>query len=153
MSESVSQTISQSYEIRNERMFTNPTHCLPTARQEITDLPESNVSPAHYFGNKYKSPIWSFSGNTKTLESATPITVEITKTEDLYLAENSNLLIVATGSTIDQAIHNFNCELISAYEFYHSTPKDKLIGKALELKDSFKNLFKIIYYEVGKKKS
>ncbi len=70
-----------------------------------------------------------------------PITVTLTKGETLWFAENEKLDIFASGESDEAAVTDFKKHVVYFYRHYTSKPDEALTGRALELKNTFRDLF------------
>jgi hypothetical protein len=77
---------------------------------------------------------------TKKFYTPKPISVKIYRDEDLFFAENENLVVCGTGDTTQDALQDLCVHIIHFFEYYKKLDKSKLTGDALRLKELYQNL-------------
>lgn len=86
-------------------------------------------------------PKFTFVGDNKCLRAKKPVTIHISKGEELWFAESDKLNIYATGKDSVTAIQDFVTQLIYFYNRYKSSSDDQLLEYARELKAFFLDNF------------
>lgn len=132
--------IDQSYELKDERMWSIPDDFVKSFGGIDTTAPEIDVESSL----SYRSagiPVWQFQAHGKILCTKRPVVVSIRKEEDLYYAENENLRIFVAGKSPDEAADAFAEQLIHFYDHYKSLSPSSVTGKAQKLKQLYHKFF------------
>jgi len=101
------------------------------------------IDPQQIFGQikKYQpAPLWRLYTKSKRFYTSKPISVRIYREDDLFFAENENLVVCGTGDTADESLQDLCLHIIHFFEYYKRIDKSKLTGDALRLKELYKNL-------------
>ena len=86
-------------------------------------------------------PKFIFKSDEILLRAIKPVTIFLSKGEDLWFAENDRLSIYATGKNSIDAINDFTIQLLYFHEHYTSLPDEKLLKHARELKQIYSENF------------
>ena len=86
-------------------------------------------------------PLTEFSSGGLDVKSSKPIVVSIYYDEDSFAAESEALHLFATGESVDEAISEFNEQLIYFYNYYTSLSADAVTGIAVQLREKYENYF------------
>jgi hypothetical protein len=86
-------------------------------------------------------PKFTFVGEDLRLRAKKPVTIHISKGEELWFAENKKLDIFATGEDSVSAIQDFASQVIHFYKRYKSLSDDELLQYARQLKVIFAENF------------
>jgi hypothetical protein len=90
---------------------------------------------------KYQpAPIMKLQEDTRKFYTPMPILVNTYRDEDLFFAENENLVVCGTGHTQQEAIQDLSLHIIHFFKYYKKLDKSELIGDALRLKELYQNL-------------
>ena len=142
--------IMDGYKLMHERLHPYPEHgygnFMETAT-EIATAPERDLDPGLHRISISRTPAWQFSFAEKVVYASKPVMICITKGENLYFAENSNLDIVATGETVFDAINEFSELLVDFYCHYRGLDREEVTGDAKRLKALYDDLFTEIAVE------
>ncbi len=87
------------------------------------------------------TPLWNIISHTKYYRTVKPIRVQIYQEDNIFFAENDNLVLIGTGSNIDEAITDLSKHIIYFYRYYNKLPLNRAIGDAVRLKRIYKTLF------------
>jgi len=88
-----------------------------------------------------KSPMWVFNDGERKLRSNKAIELLTYKGEEMFFAENEALGIYAIGETIDEAIKDFNEQIIHCYFYYKKYNEDEFTMKAKKIKEFYEKNF------------
>ena len=135
--------INESYELRDERLNFVPDD-FKRGITSVSTAPELDVKPVRFGGAASRTPLWQFSALHKVVISSKPVSVSISRGETLFLAENENLGLYATGESRDEVIRAFCEQLIHFYENYKGLSWDRVTGEARRLKKIYEDLFREI---------
>lgn len=133
--------IETDYDVMKERMAYVPENYIPSKVTEIGTAP--TIDPQQIFSQSKRHqpvPIWRLHVETKKFYTPQPISVKIYRDEDLFFAENENLVVCGTGDTSQNALQDLCLHIIHFFEYYKKLDKSKLTGDALRLKDLYENL-------------
>lgn len=133
--------ISESYELRDERLDSIPEN-FKRRIKSVSTASELDLRPIRWGFATAKTPLWRFSSSHGVVLSSKPVSVKISRGETLFLAENENLGLYATGESRDDAIHAFCEQLIHFYEHYKGLNWNRVTGEARRLKEIYENLFR-----------
>ena len=92
-------------------------------------------------------PLWKFTAHFESapqpviVNSKCPIIVTIQKDESLVFVENEGLGIYAAGDTEQEALTDFNIQVVWQFKHYQDTDKSQLVGDAIRVKKSFLEVF------------
>lgn len=86
-------------------------------------------------------PVICIQINERRIRNTKPIAIKEYVKEEIFFAENENLAICGTGETKQEAIRDFMIHLIHFYEYYKAIDENQLIGKAIQLKKIYNELF------------
>jgi len=101
------------------------------------------INPQRVFGQikKYQpAPLWRLYTETKRFHIPKPILVKIYREDDLFFAENENLVVCGTGGTPEESLQDLCLHIIHFFEYYKKIDRNKLTGDALRLKELYENL-------------
>ncbi len=103
----------------------------------------SDFIPANYMKvkNIFTLPKWVFKSLDVCIKSRVPIEIVLKRETELFTAENENLNIYALGTTAQEAIDEFNKHIIFLFHHYKNAEREKLTGRAIELKNIFEEKF------------
>lgn len=138
-----SNRIDESYEIKGERLGFIPEY-FEGGVKAISTASELEARPLPWDLSTVRTPLWRFPSPHIIIRSSKPVSVRVSKGEMLYLAENENLGIFATGETREEAIHAFCDHLVHFYEHYTTLDWDDVTGEACRLKEIYTNLFEVV---------
>ena len=133
--------VESTYDMIKERTAYVPENYIDSKVKEVETA--SAIDPQQVFNHikKYQpSPIWRIFVEAKRFYTPKPITVRIYRDEDLFFAENENLVVCGTGDTPQDALQDLYLHIIHFFEYYKSLDTNKLTGDALRLKALYKNL-------------
>jgi len=133
--------INESYELRNERLDFIPEN-FERGIASVLTASELDLKPISWGFSTAKTPLWRFSSSHGVVLSSKPVSVKISRGETLFLAENENLGLYATGESRDDAIHAFCEQLIHFYKHYKKLEWNRVTGEAHRLKKIYENLFR-----------
>lgn len=132
--------ISESYELRNERLDSFPEN-FKRRVPSVSTASELDLRPVSWGFATANTPLWRFRSSNGVVLSSKPVSVKISRGESLFFAENENLDIFATGESRDDAIRAFNEHLIYFYNHYKNLSWDRVTGEAKRLKRLYEDLF------------
>ena len=132
--------ISESYELREERLRFVPEH-FERGVTSVSTAPELDVTPWASGLSAAKTPLWRFPSPPAVILSSKPVTVKVYRGEALFFAENENLGIFATGESRNEAISAFCEDLVHFYEHYKRLDWDRVTGEARRMKKIYEDLF------------
>jgi hypothetical protein len=132
--------INESYELRNERLDFIPEN-FERGITSVSTASELDLKPISCFSTA-NTPFWRFPSSHGVVISSKPVSVKISRGETLFLAENENLGLYATGGSRDDAIHAFCEQLIHFYKHYKELSWNRVTGEARRLKEIYENLFR-----------
>lgn len=89
-------------------------------------------------------PIFILIDENRKLLPENPIKVHIYRDGEYYIAENEKLNISAIGTSYKEAIENFEDLVIYFWKHYKEISQNDINGYAIELKEIYVNLFKIL---------
>ncbi|PXF56403.1 MAG: hypothetical protein C4B58_13535 [Deltaproteobacteria bacterium] len=133
--------INESYELRDERLDSIPENFERGVTSVLT-ASELGVKPIGWRFYTAGTPLWRFPSSHGVVLSSKPVSVKISRGETLFLAENENLGLYATGESRDEAIRAFCEQLIHFYEHYKELNWNRVTGEARRLKEIYENFFK-----------
>ena len=133
--------ISESYELRDERLDSIPEN-FKRGVKSVSTASGLDLRPVSWGFATAKTPLWRFPSSHGVVISSKPVSVKISRGETLFLAENENLGLYATGESRDDAIHAFCEQLIHFYEHYKGLNWNRVTGEAHRLKEIYENLFR-----------
>lgn len=87
--------------------------------------------------DKRAVPKFTFVSDNIRLNAVKPVTIYVSKGEELWFAENDKLNIYANGKDSAEAINDFTEQLIHFYKHYKSSTEDNLLQYARALKKTF----------------
>jgi hypothetical protein len=135
------QLTEDTYDMVKERAQEIPENYRPSGDSEVATSPETN--PREFFNQRRKyqtAPIMKLQKDTRKFYTPIPISVNIYRDEDLFFAENENLVVCGTGSTRQEAVQDLVLHIIHFFEYYKKLDKSELTGDALRLKELYQNL-------------
>jgi hypothetical protein len=103
--------------------------------------PETGDLPEFSGYRESRVPLRKFHADDMTLQPVKPLTIRVSKGEELWFAENDKLDIFAVGESPEEALSEFSKHLIYFYRHYRSKSENELMGRALELKRVFEDSF------------
>lgn len=133
--------IVESYELRDERLDSFPENFKRGVKSAST-ASELGLRPVSWGSSTTKTPLWRFRSSHAVVLSSKPVSVKISRGESLFLAENENLGLYATGDSRDEAIGAFCDQLIHFYKHYKGLGWNRVTGEAHRLKEIYENLFR-----------
>lgn len=133
--------ISESYELRDERLDSIPEN-FKRGVKSVSTASELDLRPVSWGFATAKTPLWRFASSHGVVLSSKPVSVKISRGETLFLAENENLGLYATGESRDEAIRAFCDQLIHFYKHYRGLGWNRVTGEAYRLKEIYENLFR-----------
>ena len=135
--------INESYELRNERLDFIPEN-FERGITSVLTASELDLKPISWGFSTAKTPLWRFPSSQGVVLSSKPVSVKISRGETLFLAENENLGLYATGASRDDAIHAFCEQLVHFYKHYKKLGWNRVTGEAYRLKEIYENFFREI---------
>lgn len=135
--------VEESYELLKERKSYLP-HNYPKSSfegVETADFIDLYEIFKTWIKSYHKTQLLKVQVDKKEYVVVKPITVKVYCDEDLFFAENENLVVCGTGETQEEAINDMGLHIIHFYEYYNNIEEDKLIGDALRLKRLYEDLF------------
>lgn len=136
-----SSLVEGTYDMIKEKMAYMPENYRSRGAIEVGTAPM--INPQQVFGQikKYQpAPLWRLYTESKGFYTPKPISVRIYREDDLFFAENENLVVCGTGDTPDKSLQDLCLHIIHFFEYYKRIDKTKLTGDALRLKELYKNL-------------
>lgn len=133
--------ISESYELRNERLNFIPEN-FERGITSTSTASELDLKPFSWGFGTANTPLWRFRSSHAVVLSSKPVSVKIRWGESLFLAENENLGLYATGESRDEAIRAFCDQLIHFYKHYKELGWNRVTGEAHRLKEIYENIFR-----------
>lgn len=136
--------IRSSYERMRERQcppWALGTEGYVTDKSFVQTAPERGIEPFPWGHPISRTPAWRFTAENHIIRSSKPVTISISRGEQLFFAENENLGLVATGKTIQEAIEDFGEQLVESFLHYQQLSWDRVTGRAKELKRFFEEFF------------
>lgn len=129
------------YDIIKEKAEDIPENYTRSGDSVVVTSPE--INPKEVFGHQKRyqpAPIMKLQEDTRTFRIPKPILVTIYQDEDLFFAENENLVVCGTGHTPQEALNDLCQHVIHFFEYYKNLDESDLIGDALRLKELYKDL-------------
>lgn len=84
--------------------------------------------------------LWAVHSGEKRFRTSKPIQVHVFRDDDLFFAENENLLVCGTGDSAWEAVEDLELHIIHFWKYYSKLSSDRVIGDAKRLKALYKNL-------------
>jgi hypothetical protein len=129
------------YDIMKEKAEDIPENYTRSGDSVVVTSPEINPKEVFSHQKRYSpAPLMRLQENTRKFHTPKPILVTIYQDEDLFFAENENLVICGTGHTPQEALKDLGQHIIHFFEYYKNLDKSKLIGDALRLKELYQDL-------------
>lgn len=103
----------------------------------------TEIDPKEVFGHQRRcqpAPIMRLQENSRKFSAAKPILVNVYQDEDLFFAENENLVVCGTGYTPQEALKDLCQHIMYFFEYYKNLDESNLIGDALKLKELYQGL-------------
>jgi hypothetical protein len=133
--------IEETYEVTNEEMAYMPENYETSRVAEVGTA--SVIDPHQIFGESRKRqpvPMWRLQVETKKYCTQKPISVRVYRDGEFFFAENENLAVCGTGSTLQEAIEDLALHIVHFFEYYRNMDRSQLIGDALRLKGLYQDL-------------
>ena len=86
-------------------------------------------------------PLWEVLTEGVLVRPSKPVGIRLRREGDEFLAENDTLGIYSSGESAEEAVVEFHEVLSYFIEHYRSTPEAALVGQAIALKSTFRDLF------------
>jgi len=134
------------YDLMRERQYLPEEHAgagFVGSGSFVGTAPERGLDPFSYGRLLSRTPAWQFAGEDHIVFSSRPVTIALSRGEELFFAENETLGIVATGESILDAIEDFGAQLVESYFHYTGLGWDRVTGRAVEVKRFFKDFFRV----------
>jgi len=96
------------------------------------------------FEGSIRFPLRSFQANAVMLETDKPVEIKLYFDQDIFFVENESLHIFATGQTIDEALAEFNAQVVHFYNYYMSLENNQVQGQAQHIKHLYTQHFRAI---------
>lgn len=129
------------YDEVKDRMEQIPEDYVRSRLVEMSMGPTMDLQFVLRQATKYKpAPLWKLCAGNKTFYASKPISVRIYREDDLFFAENENLVVCGTGTTPRDALDDLCLHIVYFFEYYKKMNKDRLTGDALRLKALYENL-------------
>lgn len=119
-----------------DRLASTPLHYQCSGLSAVTTMDNIGGNWAYR-----PAPIFTIPVDARKLLMKKPISVKVSREDDLFFAENETLRLYGSGSTHLEAIEDFCKHLMYFFEHYKNTPDSKLMGESLKLKELYKDLF------------
>ncbi len=133
--------LEDTYDVIKERSAYKPENYEGPKDIKVETAPMEELQQIFNQRRKYQpAPIMRLQEDTRTFYTPKPILVKIYQDEDLFFAENENLVICGTGHTPQEALKDLGQHIIHFFEYYKNLDKSKLIGDALRLKELYQDL-------------
>ncbi len=133
--------VEDTYDVIKERMAYVPENYISSGVSEVKTAPAIDSRQVFIQSRKHQPvPIWRLQVETKKFYIPRPISVKVYRDEDLFFAENENLVVCGTGDTPQDALQDLCVHIIHFYEYYKKLDESKLAGDALRLKELYQNL-------------
>lgn len=94
------------------------------------------------FSKGVKIPLWDVQLGSRTVQLQKPVSVDISKGEDCFCAENETLHIYEVADSPATAVQAFRDTLAYFCEYYRKLPVAKATADARRLKSVFMSLLK-----------
>lgn len=106
-------------------------------RKQLPVISGESASFSLELPEKILVPKFTFRSDEIRLRALKPVTIFISKGEELWLADNENLNIYATGKDSVEAIKDFTEQLIHFYLRHKSSSEENLLEYARRLRKIF----------------
>lgn len=133
--------VEDTYDMIEERMAGIPESYKSCGVEEVGT--EHLIDPQQIFSHirKHKpTPLFRLYGAQNFFLTPKPIVIKIYRDEDMFFAENENLVVCGTGETSQDAIQDLCLHIIHFFEYYKKIDKGNLTGDAVRLKELYENL-------------
>lgn len=101
--------------------------------------PAKEFQRAFMYGQS--APLWVLSTKTKRYKVSKPIKIRIYSEDNLFFAENETLVVIGTGSSVQEALDELSQHIIHFYRYYKKLSWNKVTGDAVRLKKIYETLF------------
>ncbi len=129
------------YDIMKEKAEDIPENYTRSGDSVVVTSPEINPKKVFTHQRRYQpAPIMRLQENTRKFHTPKPILVTVYQDEDLFFAENENLVVCGTGHTPQEALQDLLLHIIHFFEYYKNLDESNLIGDALRLKELYQDL-------------
>lgn len=133
--------VEDTYDVIKERMAYVPENYKSSSVLEVETASAIDLQQVFSQSRKHQPvPVWRLQVGTKKFYIPRPISVKIYRDEDLFFAENENLVVCGTGNTPQDALQDLCLHIIHFFEYYKKLDESKLTGEALRLKELYQNL-------------
>lgn len=133
--------LEDSYQDIKERKSYIPESYLSSGIEEVGTAPTISPQDVFTYAKSYPpTPIWRMYADTKNFFTPKPISVRVYIEDDLFFAENDNLVVYGTGLSQEEALQDLCLHIIHFFEYYRSISSNKLTGDALRLKGLYQDL-------------
>ncbi len=121
-------------DVFEERRHPRPAWAEDRTGQDVTGEPE-------YPSEIAIVPFWVVSARGVTLRARRAIAARVSCGETHVLIDNDSLGIYAAGESTEDAVRDFNEQIIDQFRFYSQIHEDQTIGEGRRLKRLFGELF------------
>ncbi len=131
------------YDIVKERVGNVHIPEMYTRSGDSVVVTSPEIDPKEVFGHQRRcqpAPIMRLQENSRKFSTAKPILVNVYQDEDLFFAENENLVVCGTGHTPQEALKDLCQHIMYFFEYYKNLDESNLIGDALKLKELYQDL-------------
>ncbi|MGR3173487.1 MAG: hypothetical protein ACUZ8N_02655 [Candidatus Scalindua sp.] len=136
-----SQLAEYAYDIMKEKAEDIPENYTRSGDSMVVTSPEINPKEVFRHQRRYPpAPIMRLQENSRKFYTPKPILVETYQDEDLFFAENENLVVCGTGHTPQEALKDLCQHIMHFFEYYKNLDESNLIGDALRLKELYQDL-------------
>ncbi|MFH2070972.1 MAG: hypothetical protein ABIJ11_07215 [Elusimicrobiota bacterium] len=97
----------------------------------------------NYVSEKISSeliPLWSINIDNKCYKLTKPLKLNIFRDNNLWVVENETLSIYGDGESPEEAVNKLKTHIAYYYRHYKNLPKNRLIGRGINLKNLYENL-------------
>lgn len=94
-------------------------------------------------------PQWHFQHAGSAVSCKTPIEVTLRWEDGLVSAESGQLHIFASGESIDEAMQDFNHQVVHFYNYYTQLHADDVVGLAAQLWKIYRDEFEDVATDVA----
>ncbi len=98
-----------------------------------------DFQPEAYRANQI--PASKFKSGDVTLVSSIPVSIAVSVADGLKIAESETFGIVSSGASFDEALQDFQDEIVYLFDYYGTMPDEQLAPDTLKLKGIFRNYF------------
>lgn len=102
-----------------------------------------------HFSGSVKIPLRSFNANAVMLVSDKPVETKLYFDNGSFFVESESLHIFANGQTVDEAMADFNDQIVHFYNYYTALEDDDVVGQAQQVRRIYSQHFNAIVHNAA----